>query len=62
MAVVDVSVSPELAFVLLLFVVASVPTVVALLALAKRLGGGREAELEELRARVEELESEVESE
>ena len=52
--------SLELWFVVLLAVVLSVPVLLALLAFVNRADDDREAELEELRRRVEELESERE--
>lgn len=50
--------SPELWFVLLLFVVVSVPVFVVFVAVINRATDSRDEELEALRQRVEELESE----
>ncbi|GAA0728530.1 hypothetical protein J2744_002799 [Halorubrum trapanicum] len=49
---------PEVWFILLLFLLVSVPVFVGVVAFINRAtGGGKENEIEELKQRVEELES-----
>jgi hypothetical protein len=52
--------APEVWFVLLLFVLVSVPVLVGAVVLVNRSTDGRDDELDELKRRVDELESERE--
>ena len=57
----QIEVSPEVWIILLFFVLVSVPVFIGAVAIINRTtGGGRDEELEELKQRVEELESEQE--